>query len=60
MFQHTKLYLSFSKISASALFLKYSYNYANFSLDVLVKYIVNKECMCQVAHKARPPLIRII
>ena len=52
MFQHTKLYLFFSKISASALFLKYSYNYANFSLDILIKYIIKKECMCQAAHQA--------
>ena len=34
MFQHAKLY-----ISASTLFLKYSKNFANFSLDILIKYI---------------------
>ena len=28
------------KISASALFLKYSKNFANFSLDILIKYIL--------------------
>ena len=54
MFQDTKLYLhvSFSKISASALFLKYSQNFTNFSLDILIKYIIKKECMCQEAHQA--------
>ena len=49
MFQHTKLYLTFSKISASAFFLKYS---SNFNLDILIKYIIKKQCMCQAAHQA--------
>ena len=29
-------------ISASELFLKYSYNFANFSFDILIKYILIK------------------
>ena len=38
--------ISIFKISASALFLKYSSNLANFSLDILIKYIFieKKEC----------------
>ena len=45
MFQHTKLYLSFSKISAPVLFLKFQpwYSY---------KYIIKKLCLCQAAHQA--------
>ena len=42
MFQHTKLISILFKISASALFLKYSYN---FGLDIPINYILieNKE-----------------
>ena len=48
---------SLFKISASrgaGLFLKYSYNFANFSLDILIKFIVKKKecnaaaCFCHV------------
>ena len=46
MFQHTKLYLSFSKISAPALFLKFQPRYS-------YKYIIKKKlCLCQAAHQA--------
>ena len=45
MFQHTKLYLSFSKISAPALFLKFQLRYS-------YKYIIKKLCLCQAAHQA--------
>ena len=33
------------EISASALFLKYSKNLANVSLDIVIKYIFKKECI---------------
>ena len=37
------------KISSSALFLKYSSNFANFGLDILIKYIlIKKECISDV------------
>ena len=44
----TKIFLRFSslkiiilfEISASGLFLRYSTNFANFSLDILIKYIL--------------------
>ena len=33
------------EISASALFLEHSKNLANFSLDIVIKYIFKKECI---------------
>ena len=49
MFQHKIISILF-QISALALFLKYSENFANFSLDILIKYILmKKECNMTVA-----------
>ena len=39
---NAQIYILF-KISASGLFLKYSSNFTNFSLDVLIKYILIKK-----------------
>ena len=41
MFQPKIISILF-KISAWALFLKYSSNFANFSLDILIKYLSNR------------------
>ena len=53
MLQHTKLYLSFSKISASALFLKLFLKFRKFQprYSYKIRYY-KKECMCQAAHQA--------
>ena len=50
MFQHKNLILIVFKISASALFFKYSSNFANFSLDILIKYILTKKTNKQTKH----------
>ena len=52
MLQHTKLYLSFSKISASALFLKLFLKFRKFQPRYSYKIYYKKECMCQAAHQA--------
>ena len=52
MLQHTKLYLSFSKISASALFLKLFLKFCKFQPRYSYKIYYKKECMCQAAHQA--------
>ena len=52
LLQHTKLYLSFSKISASALYLKLFLKFRKFQPRYSYKLFYKKECMCQVAHQA--------
>ena len=52
MLQHTKLYLSFSKISTSALFLKLFLKFRKFQPRYSYKIYCKKECMCQAAHQA--------
>ena len=52
MLQHTKLYLRFSKISASALFLKLFLKFRKFQPRYSYKIYYKKECMCQAAHQA--------
>ena len=52
MLQHTKLYLSFSKISAAALFLKLFLKFRKFQPRYSYKIYYKKECMCQAAHQA--------
>ena len=52
MLQHTKLCLSFSKISASALFLKLFLKFRKFQPRYSYKIYYKKECMCQAAHQA--------
>ena len=44
------------KISALGLFLKYSENFANFRLDILIKYILiqKKECIAGTSRKGTP------
>ena len=51
MLQYTKLYLSFSKISASALFLKLFLKFRKFQPRYSYKIYYKKECMCQAAHQ---------
>ena len=55
MLQHTKLYLSFSKISASALFLKLFLKFRKFQPRYSYKIYYKKECMCQAAHQYGAP-----
>ena len=52
MLQHTKLYLSFLKISASALFLKLFLKFRKFQPRYSYKIYYKKECMCQAVHQA--------
>ena len=52
MLQHTKLYLSFPKISAPALFLKLFLKFRKFQPRYSYKIYYKKECMCQAAYQA--------
>ena len=52
MLQLTKLYLSFSKIAASALFLKLFLKFRKFQPRYSYKIYYKKECMYQAAHQA--------
>ena len=43
MFQHTKFYLSFSKLSLGFILKIFLNGFANFSLNILIQYILIKK-----------------
>ena len=52
MFQHTKLYLSFSILLVLKIFLKFRKFQPRYSYKIYYKIYYKKECKCQAAHQA--------